>query len=87
MGAGVSDWRLARTVSMAGQLGVVSGTAIDTILARRLQLGDPEGHVRRALAHLPLLDAAQRILDKHFVPGGKDEATPFAPVPMFQVSP
>ena len=34
MGAGVSDWRLARAVSGLGQLGVVSGTAIDHILAR-----------------------------------------------------
>src|SRR5689334_22586110 len=28
MGAGVSDWRLARAVSATGQLGVVSGTAL-----------------------------------------------------------
>ena len=41
MGAGVSGWSLARAVSKAGQLGVVSGTAMDLILARRLQLGDP----------------------------------------------
>ena len=49
MGAGISDWRLARAVAAAGQLGVVSGTALDSILARRLQMGDPEGHLRRAL--------------------------------------
>jgi NAD(P)H-dependent flavin oxidoreductase YrpB (nitropropane dioxygenase family) len=30
MGAGVSTWRLANTVSAAGQLGVVSGI-VDTI--------------------------------------------------------
>ena len=41
MGAGVSSWRLARAVSSTGQLGVVSGTALDVILARRLQEGDP----------------------------------------------
>ena len=40
MGAGVSDWRLARAVSACGQLGVVSGTALDVIVARRLQAGD-----------------------------------------------
>ena len=50
MGAAVSAWQLARAVSLAGQLGVVSGTAIDVVLARRLQLGDPGGHMRRALA-------------------------------------
>ena len=46
MGAGVSSWRLARVVSRLGQLGVVSGTALDQILVRRLQAGDPDGQVR-----------------------------------------
>ena len=49
MGAGVSDWRLARAVSVTGQLGVVSGTALDVICARRLQDGDRDGNIRRAL--------------------------------------
>jgi len=40
MGAGVSDWRLAKCVSQQGQIGVVSGTALDSIFIRRLQLGD-----------------------------------------------
>ena len=30
-GVGISDWRLARSVSCLGQLGVVSGTALDQI--------------------------------------------------------
>ena len=46
IGAGVSNWRLAQAVSRLGQLGVVSGTALDQILARRLQDGDPGGHMR-----------------------------------------
>ena len=41
MGAGVSNWQLAQAVSRTGQLGVVSGTALDQILIRRLQDGDP----------------------------------------------
>ena len=53
MGVGVSGWRLARAVSLAGQLGVVSGVGLDTVIARRLQLGDPGGHIRRALASFP----------------------------------
>lgn len=77
MGAGVSDWRLARAVSVAGQLGVVSGTALDVILARRLQLGDPGGHMRRGLAAFPIPGVAGRILDRYFLPGGKPAATPF----------
>ena len=40
MGIGISHWKLAREVSLTGQLGVVSGTAIDNVLARRLQNGD-----------------------------------------------
>ena len=54
MGVAVSGWPLARAVSLAGQLGVVSGTALAVVLARRLQLGDPGGELRRALAQFPL---------------------------------
>jgi len=36
MGVAISNWKLARAVSRLGQLGVVSGTGIETILARRL---------------------------------------------------
>jgi len=31
MGAGVSGWRLAKAVAQCGQLGVVSGTALEMI--------------------------------------------------------
>ncbi len=82
MGAGVSDWRLARAVSSTGQLGVVSGTAIDAIVARRLQTGDEGGHIRRALAHFPVPGVAQRIIDRYFVAGGKAEDRSFKAKPM-----
>lgn len=82
MGAGVSSWRLARAVSTAGQLGVVAGTALDLILARRLQLGDPGGQMRRALRELPFPEVAQRILERYFVPGGKSEDATFRAKPM-----
>lgn len=76
MGTGVSNWRLAQTVSRIGQLGLVSGTGLDHILIRRLQDGDPEGHMRRALSHFPFPKMVQRILDTYFIPGGKaDSAT------------
>jgi len=81
LGAGVSGWRLARAVSAAGQLGVVSGTALDVVLARRLQIGDPGGHVRRALDHFPIGGVAGRVLDRYFIPGGKPEDEPFKPSP------
>ena len=82
MGAGVSSWTLANAVSRAGQLGVVSGTALDVILARRLQVGDPGGHMRRALSNFPIPEVAQRIIDKYFVENGKESDKPFKPKPM-----
>lgn len=82
MGVGISDWRLAQAVSRAGQLGVVSGTALDVILARRLQAGDPGGHMRRGLDRFPLQQMAARILDRYFIPGGKPADQPYRPMPM-----
>ncbi|MEU3505839.1 hypothetical protein ABZ726_35900 [Streptomyces hundungensis] len=70
MGVAVSGWELARAVAGRGQLGVVSGTALDAVLARRLQLGDPGGHMRRALAPFPVPEAAAHVLDRYFVEGG-----------------
>jgi NAD(P)H-dependent flavin oxidoreductase YrpB (nitropropane dioxygenase family) len=35
MGIAISGWPLARAVAQLGQLGVVSGTAIDSVFARR----------------------------------------------------
>jgi nitronate monooxygenase len=87
MGAGVSGWKLARAVSTSGQLGVVSGTGIDAILARRLQLGDSDGSMRRALAAFPLRAAAERILARYFQPGGKAPTKPFKSKPMPAVQP
>ena len=81
MGVGVSGWRLARAVASAGQLGVVSGTALDIQLARRLQLGDPDGHLRRAIARFPDQEIAGRALRRYFVPGGIGPTTPFARLP------
>lgn len=68
MGAGVSGWKLAREVSSLGQLGVVSGTALDSILIRRLWVGDPGGDVRRAMAAFPVPEMAERVLDRYFRP-------------------
>lgn len=82
MGAGVSNWCLANAVSKTGQLGVVSGTALDVILVRRLQDGDFGGHVRRALAHFPFPKMVERILREHFIDGGKAENAPYRAIPM-----
>lgn len=71
MGAGVSGWRLAQAVSRRGQLGVVSGTALDEILVRRLQDGDPGGHMRRGLDAFPFPKIAERIGRAYYIAGGK----------------
>lgn len=87
MGVGVSNWVLARAVSLAGQLGVVSGTALDVVLARRLQLGDPEGHVRRALDHFPFPEMARRVWETYFVEGGIPQGQPYKTVPKMTAAP
>ena len=87
MGVGVSAWRLARAVSRAGQLGVVSGTGLDLVLTRRLQLGDPGGHIRRALDLLPISGIAERILQRYYIPGGKAMDQPFRSKPQPAVEP
>lgn len=86
MGVAVSDWRLARAVASTGQLGVVSGTALDVLLTRRLQAGDPGGDVRRALAAFPRPEVAAWILDAYFVEGGIAAEQRFAQVPRHTLS-
>ncbi len=86
MGVSVSGWPLAQAVSCAGQLGVISGTALALVLARRLQLGDPGGELRGALARFPYPEMAQRVLAGYFVPGGKAAQAPFRPVAMPTIS-
>jgi len=81
MGVAVSSWQLARSVSRASGLGVVSGTALDVVLARRLQDGDHGGHMRRALAAFPAPEMAHRVLDHYFLPDGRPEGRPYRPVP------
>ena len=82
MGVSISGWQLARAVSERGQLGVVSGTALDCVLARRLQDGDPGGHVRRALKAFPDSDMADRILKRYFLEGGKDPDKSYRSIPL-----
>ena len=85
MGIAVSNWKLAREVSMCGGMGVVSGTAIDSVLARRLQDGDPTGDTRRALASFPNQAMVARIMDRYFIEGGKAEDVPYAAVPKMRL--
>lgn len=85
MGVGVSNWGLAQAVSKLGQLGVVSGTGLDQILTRRLQAGDPGGHIRRALQQFPFPEMAKRIQDALFIPAGKKPDAPYQAVGMHAI--
>jgi NAD(P)H-dependent flavin oxidoreductase YrpB (nitropropane dioxygenase family) len=84
MGIGVSNWRLARAVARRGHLGVVSGTAIDSLFVRRLQDGDPGGDLRRAMAAFPLPEVAAEALRRYFIPGGRPSGTPYRMLTMYR---
>ena len=87
MGAGVSDWKLANSVASVGQLGVISGTALDSVMVRRLQLGDAGGHMRRGLAAFPVPAVAQRILDRYFKSESEADEKPRKLIPGFRIDP
>ncbi len=84
MGVGVSNWRLAQAVSRLGQLGVVSGTALEQVFVRRLADGDQDGSMRRGLDAFPFPEMARRIWQDYFVPGGKPELAPYPVTTMHQ---
>ena len=86
MGVAVSSWQLARAVSQTGQLGVVSGTALDVVIARRLQDGDPDGDIRRAVQAFPVPAIAERILSRYFLEGGRPIGKPYIPVPKLSMN-
>ncbi|MDO5737596.1 MAG: nitronate monooxygenase [Propionibacteriaceae bacterium] len=87
MGVAVSSWQLAREVSLCGELGVVSGTALDGVLARVLQDGDVGGHRRRAMAHFPSPAMAARVMQRYFIDGGRTADQPYRPHPTLTISP
>lgn len=87
MGVNISSWQLARACAHAGAMGVVSGTAADAVMVRTLQQGDEGGHWRRALAHFPLPDIAEFLINRYFVEGGKAKDAPYRPHPMPTIAP
>lgn len=87
MGVAVSSWQLAAEVARAGGLGVVSGTALDLVVARRLQDGDPDRSVRRALAEFPFRGVAAEVLEKYFVLDGRAPDARYARTPRASLQP
>jgi len=87
MGIYISTPFLANICTRAGALGTVSGTGAERVLVHLLQLGDVGGHYRRALAHFPFPEIAERILAKYFIEGGKPLNQSFKEVPLFSLRP
>ncbi len=87
MGIAVSNWTLANAVASRGQLGVISGTAVDLVLARRLQLGDVGGHIAEAIKHFPFPEVAKRIWDSYYIKGGKSPEASFKSKPLGNIVP
>lgn len=86
MGIGVSGWPLARAVSLAGQLGVVSGTALAHVLVRRLQSEEPDPALGRAMSWFPFPEVVERIRSRY------QRARPvggrrFSSIPMYTLDP
>lgn len=84
MGVGVSNWRLARAVAQRGQLGVVSGTSIDSLFVRRLQDGDLGGHLRSVMHRFPIPGVAEAALRDYFLPNGRVAGAPYRLLPMYR---
>ena len=84
MGAGVSNWSFARSVSNLGGLGVISGVALDTIMIQRLQKG--ESKLVEAILKFPNQTIAKNIVDKYYIPGGKKLNDPYIHSPYPRLS-
>ena len=65
MGIAISGWPLARAVSSLGQLGVVSGTAIDNVFVRRLQDHGIDDELQKALGAFPSQRVVTDIVGKY----------------------
>ena len=87
VGVAISDWNLAKTVSMQGHLGVVSGTGLAQIMTSRLRQGDLAGDIRRALSHFPFQESVKRILDKYYVPRSIKPKPSWKLPPMWTIKP
>lgn len=87
MGVAISGWRLARAVACEGQLGVVSGTALDLVFARRLQDAGIDEELAGVLAAFPDQAVVERVCARYAVTLRKSDA-PYrgAPMPTHRMS-
>lgn len=88
MGVYVSNWRMAKAVSMempGKTAGTVSGIGLDLVYLRLLQLGDPGGHVRRAMSALDEIfgvTIGQKICARYLIEGRKAPSDRFMNAPL-----
>lgn len=86
MGIGVSSWRLAHRVAQLGAFGVVSGTAIDAVLVRELQEGDPHGRLRVLQAY-PDQEIVAYLKRYFYVEEGIEAGKPYRLLPIHKFRP
>ena len=81
MGIAISGWPLARAVARAGQLGVVSGTAIDSVFVRRLQDHGVDESLRAVLSGFPIPSVVDEVVEQ-FATTRRSKSTPYRNVVM-----
>jgi NAD(P)H-dependent flavin oxidoreductase YrpB (nitropropane dioxygenase family) len=81
MGIAISGWPLARAVAKLGQLGVVSGTAIDSVFVRRLQDNGVDESLREVLDRFPDQDIVNDVLQR-FASHTRAPTAPYRNLPM-----
>lgn len=57
---------------------------MDTVFVRRLQDGDPGGHMRRAMERFPIPGVAQEVLRRYFSPNGRPRGSAYKLLPMYK---
>ncbi|MBN8544530.1 MAG: nitronate monooxygenase [Ignavibacteria bacterium] len=87
MGVNISSPLLASTVSRLNQQGTISGTALEWVMVRSLQMGDPGENFRRALASFPFQETVKEIFNKFYLPGGKAKSAPFKGISHINLKP
>lgn len=81
MSIGIAGWKLARAVAQAGHLGIIAGFALEEVFFRRLQQGDPDGALHRALACFPHSAQSQFLVDTYETPKVTSRQEPFQSMP------
>ncbi len=82
MGIAISGWTLARAVSQAGQLGVVSGTGIETVFVRRLQEHGVDGALQEVFDRFPLQSVVHDVVAKYGPSRRSGPEAPYRVAPM-----